>query len=161
MNIDPNHSCLQSLTIFGEVILSYLYTQAHIRKILLINSISHRWTQKQEGRGDICSKMDQYGHGRGTVHGGCSEFSIVRSKFCYQMKRDITPTQAVLLEPMGMSMRWKDFKNGNCIQPHFLSGVAYNGIEKIDVKGKDILIIGAGAIGLLGAACAKAIGEYW
>ena len=48
----------------------------------------------------------------------------------------------------------------NCLQPHFLSGVAYNGIEKIDVKGKDILIIGAGAIGLLGAACAKAIGEY-
>ena len=46
------------------------------------------------------------------------------------------------------------------LQPHFLSGVAYNGIEKIDVKGKDILIIGAGAIGLLGAACAKAIGEY-
>ena len=41
-----------------------------------------------------------------------------------------------------------------------MSGVAYNGIEKIDVKGKDILIIGAGAIGLLGAACAKAIGEY-
>ena len=38
--------------------------------------------------------------------------------------------------------------------------MAYNGIEKIDVKGKDILIIGAGAIGLLGAACAKAIGEY-
>jgi len=91
----------------------------------------------EEGRGDICAKMDQYGHGRGTVHGGCSQFSIVRSKYCYQMKRDITPTQAVLLEPMG---------------------VAYNGIEKIDVKGKDILIIGAGAIGLLGAACAKALG---
>ena len=40
-----------------------------------------------------------------------------------------------------------------------MSGVAYNGIEKIDVKGKDILIIGAGAIGLLGAACAKALGK--
>ena len=39
-----------------------------------------------------------------------------------------------------------------------MSGVAYNGIEKIDVKGKDILIIGAGAIGLLGAAVAKALG---
>ena len=59
--------------------------------------------------------MDQYGHGRGTVHGGCSQFSIVRSKYCYQMKRDITPTQAVLLEPMGMtrlgnrSVRVSDF----------------------------------------------------
>ena len=42
---------------------------------------------------------------------------------------------------------------------HIMSGVAYNGIEKIDVKGKDILIIGAGAIGLLGAACAKALGK--
>ena len=43
--------------------------------------------------------------------------------------------------------------------PHYMSGVAYNGIEKIDVKGKDILIIGAGAIGLLGAAVAKALGN--
>ena len=76
------------------------------------------------------------------------------------MKRDITPTQAVLLEPMGMPERWNTLKYSNCIHPHLLSGVAYNGIEKIDVKGKDILIIGAGAIGLLGAACAKAIGEY-
>ena len=42
-----------------------------------------------------------------------------------------------------------------------MSGVAYNGIEKIDVKGKDILIIGAGAIGLLGAAVAKALGNLW
>ena len=40
-----------------------------------------------------------------------------------------------------------------------MSGVAYNGIEKIDVKGKDILIIGAGAIGLLGTAVAKALGN--
>ena len=36
-----------------------------------------------EGRGDICASMSQYGHGKGTEHGGFSEFSIVSSKYCY------------------------------------------------------------------------------
>jgi threonine 3-dehydrogenase len=45
--------------------------------------------------------MDQYGHGRGTMHGGCSQFSIVPSKYCYQLKHNITTNEAVLLEPMG------------------------------------------------------------
>ena len=45
--------------------------------------------------------MNQYGHGRGTMHGGFSEYSIVSEKYCYQMKRDISALEAVLLEPMG------------------------------------------------------------
>ena len=36
-----------------------------------------------EERGDICSRMSQYGHGKGTEHGGFSEFSIVSCKYCY------------------------------------------------------------------------------
>lgn len=91
----------------------------------------------QENRGDICAKMDQYGHGRGTEHGGFSEYSIVKEKYCYVLKRGISPLQAVLLEPMG---------------------VAHNGVESIDVTGQDLLVLGAGPIGLLAMQIGKALG---
>jgi hypothetical protein len=45
--------------------------------------------------------MDQYGHGRGTMHGGFCEFSLVKAKYCYVIKTDITADEAALLEPMG------------------------------------------------------------
>ena len=38
------------------------------------------------------------------------------------------------------------------------AGVAHNGVEKINVTGKDVLVTGAGPIGLLAAAVAKAKG---
>jgi len=91
----------------------------------------------RDGRGDICARMDQYGHGRGTEHGGFSEYSLVNSKYCYVFKSDITPLQGVLMEPLG---------------------VAHNGVESIDVSGHQVLIIGAGPIGLLAAQCATALG---
>merc|ERR1712002_1422899 len=72
-------------------------------------------------RGDICQNMSQYGHGKGTTQGGCSQYSSVPSKYCYVLTRDITSNQAVLLEPMG---------------------VAHNAIEAIGVKGEDVLVIG-------------------
>ena len=34
-------------------------------------------------------KMGQYGHGKKTTQGGCSEYSVVPEKFLYQIKRDI------------------------------------------------------------------------
>ncbi|KAF2367355.1 Alcohol dehydrogenase N-terminal, partial [Trinorchestia longiramus] len=37
----------------------------------------------KENRGDICLRMNQYGHGRGTDQGGCSQFSAVPAAFCY------------------------------------------------------------------------------
>jgi len=91
----------------------------------------------KDGRGDICARMDQYGHGRGTEHGGFSEYSLVSSKYCYVFKTDITPLQGVLMEPLG---------------------VAHNGVESIDVAGHQVLVIGAGPIGLLAAQCATALG---
>jgi len=89
-------------------------------------------------RGDICSKMSQYGHGKGTVHGGCSEYSIVPEKYCYKLQHDsTTDTEAVLLEPMG---------------------VAHNAVERLKVKSEDVLVIGCGPVGLFAIACAKAMG---
>jgi len=91
----------------------------------------------EENRGDICSRMDQYGHGRGTTQGGFSEYSIVKAKYCYKLKYGITQNEACLLEPMG---------------------VAYNGVDQIQVEGKEVLVIGCGAIGLFAIAVAKAKG---
>merc|ERR1719244_631319 len=88
-------------------------------------------------RGDICKKMNQYGHGKGTTQGGFSQFSVVKAKYCYKLQHDITPNEAALLEPMG---------------------VAYNGVDQIQVEGKEVLVIGCGAIGLFAAAVAKAKG---
>ena len=39
-----------------------------------------------------------------------------------------------------------------------MSGVAHNGVESIDVAGQEVLILGAGPIGLLAAQCANALG---
>ena len=66
----------------------------------------------REDRGDICATMNQYGHGRGTQHGGFSEFSIVSSKYCYSLQAGMSSLQGVLLEPLG---------------------VAHNGVESIQV----------------------------
>lgn len=37
-------------------------------------------------------------------------------------------------------------------------GVAHNGIERLDVSGEDVLVIGCGAVGLFAVACSKAMG---
>ena len=38
---------------------------------------------------EICMNMGQYGHGKQTPHGGCSEYSIVPQKYLYKMNRDL------------------------------------------------------------------------
>ena len=48
--------------------------------------------------------MNQYGHGKGTTHGGFSQFSVVKARYCYQLKTNISFLDAVLLEPMGIHL---------------------------------------------------------
>lgn len=93
--------------------------------------------QCRHDRGDICQDMGQYGHGKKTQHGGCSQYSIVRSKYCYKLTTDISMEQAALLEPLG---------------------VAHNALEQCEVRGEDVLIIGCGPIGLMGCSLARALG---
>ena len=54
-------------------------------------------------RRDICSNLEQFGHGRGTTYGGCCDYYVVKEKYCYRLKRDISWTQAALLEPLGVA----------------------------------------------------------
>ena len=60
-------------------------------------------------------------------------------RYCYKLQRDITDVEAVLLEPMG---------------------VAHNGIERLEVNGEAVLVIGCGPVGLFAIACAKALGKF-
>ncbi len=34
--------------------------------------------------------FNRYGHGRGTEHGGFSEYSIVKEKYCYKLQYETT-----------------------------------------------------------------------
>ena len=46
----------------------------------------------------ICQNLDQFGHGRGTVYGGCSEFTIVASRYAYCLTTDLDDARAAILE---------------------------------------------------------------
>lgn len=50
----------------------------------------HLFFQCTHNLKEICQNMGQYGHGRKTMHGGCSEYSIVSSKYCYPLTRDLS-----------------------------------------------------------------------
>ena len=93
--------------------------------------------QCRTDRRDICQNMGQYGHGRDTTQGGCCQYSIVSSKYCFIITTDITNEQAVLMEPLGVS---------------------HNAIEQLEVAGQDVLITGCGPIGLFACSVAKALG---
>ncbi|CAD5126036.1 DgyrCDS14211 [Dimorphilus gyrociliatus] len=94
--------------------------------------------QCKHDRGDICSDMGQYGHGKKTPYGGCSQYSIVSSKYCYKLGNIINADEAALLEPLG---------------------VAHNAVENLgDLNREDVLIIGAGPIGLMAIPCVKSCG---
>jgi len=87
--------------------------------------------------GAICMNMGQYGHGKQTKQGGCSEYSVVPEKFLYKIKRGLDAEQITMLEPLG---------------------VAHNAVERLNVKGQDVLVTGCGPVGLMAQAVAKALG---
>jgi threonine dehydrogenase-like Zn-dependent dehydrogenase len=86
----------------------------------------------------ICQRMGQFGHGNKTMYGGCSQYSIVRAPFLYELKTGLEPLKAVLLEPFGVS---------------------HQACEAAEVtSGDDLLVLGCGPIGLFAVQIAKAIG---
>ncbi|PVD38262.1 hypothetical protein C0Q70_00873 [Pomacea canaliculata] len=87
--------------------------------------------------GAICSNMGQFGHGKKTRSGGCSEYTTVPARYLYVIKSDLDAEQIALLEPLG---------------------VAHNALERLDVKGQDVLVTGCGPVGLFAQAVAKVLG---
>jgi threonine dehydrogenase-like Zn-dependent dehydrogenase len=71
------------------------------------------------------------------VYGGCSEFTIVPSRYAYRLTTDLDDARAAILEPCG---------------------VAHQALEEIDPKGETILIQGCGPVGLFAIGLAKVMG---
>lgn len=88
-------------------------------------------------RSDICSNMSQFGHGKGTIHGGCADYFVVRESYCYKLRHQISWRDAALLEPLG---------------------VAHNACERLEPRNETVLVQGCGTIGLLAIGVAKAMG---
>lgn len=82
----------------------------------------------------ICQRMDQYGHGKGSPHGGCAQYSIVPSRCLYKLRSNIDMDLAALLEPCG---------------------VAHHAVTEVGVEDDTVMVIGCGPIGLVSLAIAK------
>eukprot|EP00118_Oscarella_pearsei_P009889 m.58176 g.58176 ORF g.58176 m.58176 type:complete len:357 (+) comp34797_c0_seq1:572-1642(+) len=85
----------------------------------------------------ICQNMKQYGHGRGTIHGGCSQYTIIPAAYAYLLKTDIDDDKACLLEPFG---------------------VAHQAMEALHPEGDTVLVQGCGPVGLFAIGISKAMG---
>ncbi|XP_066922855.1 L-threonine 3-dehydrogenase-like isoform X1 [Clytia hemisphaerica] len=85
----------------------------------------------------ICQNLSQYGHGKGTIHGGFSEYSIIPTRYAYILKRNLDPEIACLLEPFGVS---------------------HQGVEKLQPKDETVLVQGCGPIGLYAVSLCKYFG---
>ena len=46
----------------------------------------------------ICQNLNQFGYGRGTKHGGLSDFTIIPAKYAYLLKTDLNDSKAAILE---------------------------------------------------------------
>ena len=46
----------------------------------------------------ICQNLNQFGYGKGTKHGGLSEYTIIPSKYAYLLKTDLDDSRAAILE---------------------------------------------------------------
>lgn len=85
----------------------------------------------------ICQNLSQYGHGKGTIHGGFSQFSIIPARYAYILKTNIDLELACLLEPFGVS---------------------HQGVEKLEPKDETVLVQGCGPIGLYAVGLCKYFG---
>lgn len=46
----------------------------------------------------ICQNLNQFGYGKGTKHGGLSEYTIIPAKYAYLLKTNLEDAKAAILE---------------------------------------------------------------
>ena len=46
----------------------------------------------------ICQNLNQFGHGKGTIYGGCSQYTIVPARYAYLLQTDLSDSVAAILE---------------------------------------------------------------
>lgn len=87
----------------------------------------------------ICQNLNQFGYGKGTKHGGLSEYTIIPAKYAYLLKTDLDDSRAAILE-RELKARTDCVCSLFCV--HVACGVAHQALEGIEPKGQDILIQG-------------------
>lgn len=50
------------------------------------------------GEPHICQNLNQFGHGKGTPYGGCSEYTIIPAIYAYLLQTDLDDSRAAILE---------------------------------------------------------------
>ena len=86
-------------------------------------------------KGDVHLCYNKKAYGVLNVDGAFAEYICVPEKCCFPVENKVSDTLASLMEPLA---------------------VAYRGVEHAgDLSGKNVLIVGAGTIGLLALACVK------
>jgi len=131
----PGHECVGKVFKVGPGVTGYnigdrVCAETHIP--------CHTCLQCKSGEMGICKNMGLYGHGKKTMYGGFAQYAIIRTDAVYKLQTDLSPDVAVLLEAFGVS---------------------HNAVEEVDLQGADILITGAGPIGIFCIAIAKALGS--
>ncbi len=86
-------------------------------------------------KGDVHLCLNKRAFGVLDVDGAFAEYICVPSKVCFKIKDNISYTVGSIMEPLAVSYR----------------AINYLG----NLEGKDVLIVGAGTIGLLALACVK------
>jgi D-arabinose 1-dehydrogenase-like Zn-dependent alcohol dehydrogenase len=46
----------------------------------------------------ICQNLNQFGYGKGTKHGGLSDYTIIPARYAYLLKTDLEDAKAAILE---------------------------------------------------------------
>lgn len=46
----------------------------------------------------ICQNLNQFGYGKGTKHGGLSQYTVVPAKYAYLLKTELDDSRAAILE---------------------------------------------------------------
>ncbi|MFH4983477.1 hypothetical protein AB6A40_010186 [Gnathostoma spinigerum] len=90
----------------------------------------------KEGRYNLCPEMQFYA--TPPVHGSLARFVVHDSDFCFRLPDNVTMEEAALLEPLNVAVH-------ACRRAHLTAG-------------QNILVLGAGPIGLLTVLVAKAMG---
>lgn len=86
-------------------------------------------------KGDVHLCLNKRAFGVLDIDGAFAEYICVPSKVCFKLKDSISYKVGSIIEPLAVSYR----------------AIAHLG----DLKGKDVLIVGTGTIGLLALACVK------
>ena len=86
-----NHLYARACVLFDDPPMTYMY------------SFCGECYQCSINRKDICANLEQFGHGKGTIYGGCCDYYTVKERYCYRLKEDISWRDAALLEPLGVA----------------------------------------------------------